>query len=201
MEKRLDLIRIEALSALEPVDDEKSLENWQVKYLGRSSELMEIFKALGTLSKEEKPVVGRTANQVKVALETASGEKENLINQRRINQALEGEKIDVTLPGRRTISGSIHPTTQTLREIYRVFGDMGFQIYRSREVETDEFNFQLLNFPPHHPARICRILSLSPVIRTAETIRLYSERILLRGRFMPCWNTLRSIPRIHPRLG
>lgn len=80
MEKRLDLIRIEALSALEPVDDEKSLENWQVKYLGRSSELMEIFKALGTLSKEEKPAVGRTANQVKVALETASSEKENLIN-------------------------------------------------------------------------------------------------------------------------
>lgn len=153
MEGKLELIRREALSALELVDDEKLLENWQVKYLGRSSELMEIFKALGTLSKEEKPVVGRTANQVKVALETASGEKESLFNQRRINQDLEREKIDVTLPGRRTISGSIHPTTQTLREIYRVFGDMGFQIYRSREVETDEYNFQLLNFPLHHPAR------------------------------------------------
>jgi phenylalanyl-tRNA synthetase alpha chain len=153
MEEKLELIRMEALSALELIDDKKSLENWQVKYLGRSSELMEIFKALGTLSKEEKPVVGQTANQVKVALETASGEKESLFTQRRINQVLEGEKIDVTLPGRRTISGSIHPTTQTLREVYRVFGDMGFQIYRSREVETDEYNFQLLNFPPHHPAR------------------------------------------------
>jgi phenylalanyl-tRNA synthetase alpha chain len=153
MKEILKKIQTEALSALKLVDDENDLENWQVKYLGRSSELMDVFKSLGTLSKEDKPIVGQTANQVKVALEAASGDKESLLNQRRINLVLEEEKIDVTLPGRRTISGSIHPSTQTLREIYRVFGDMGFQIYRSREVETDLFNFQLLNFPLHHPAR------------------------------------------------
>ena len=153
MEGKLNQIQEEALLALEPVNDEKSLEKWQVKYLGRSSELMDIFKGLATLSKEEKPVIGRTANLVKVALEAASEKKENLLNQRRIHESLEGEQIDVTLPGRRTISGSLHPTTQTLREIYRIFGDMGFQIYRSQEVETDQNNFQLLNFPPHHPAR------------------------------------------------
>lgn len=153
MEGKLKQIQKEALLALEPVNDEKTLEKWQVKYLGRSSELMEIFKGLATLSKEEKPVIGRTANLVKVALEAASEKKENLLNQRRIHESLEGEQIDVTLPGRRTVSGSLHPTTQTLREIYRIFGDMGFQIYRSQEVETDQTNFQLLNFPPHHPAR------------------------------------------------
>lgn len=153
MQDKLEQIQKEALRALESIDDEKALEKWQVKYLGRSSALMGVFKGLGSLSKEERPLVGQETNQVKIALETASEEKENLLNQHKIYLALEEEQIDVTLPGRRTTSGSLHPTTHTLREIYRVFGDMGFQIYQSREVETDQYNFQLLNFPLHHPAR------------------------------------------------
>ncbi len=153
MQGKLQLIKEDALAALEGIDDDGALEEWQVKNLGRSSALMDVFKGLGMLSKEEKPLVGKTANLVKVALENAFQEKNNLLTQRRINQSLAGEKIDVTLPGRRPIGGGLHPTTQTLREIYRVFGDMGFQIYRSREIETDQYNFQLLNFPPHHPAR------------------------------------------------
>src|SRR5205823_13405361 len=62
-------------------------------------------------------------------------------------------RVDVTLPGRPVAPGRLHLSTQTLRDIYRIFGQMGFQVYRAREVETDEYNFQLLNFPPHHPAR------------------------------------------------
>ena len=153
MKEKLDQIQAEAISALGSITDLDGLEKWKTKYLGRSSALMEVIKNLGTLSKEEKPLVGKAANLVKVALEEASQKKETLLNQQRIHDALESESIDVTLPGRRVNSGRLHPTTQTLREIYRVFGDMGFQIYRSREVETDQFNFQLLNFPPHHPAR------------------------------------------------
>ena len=153
MKEKLDQIQAEAISALGSITDLDGLEKWKTKYLGRSSALMEVIKNLGTLSKEEKPLVGKAANVVKVALEEASQKKETLLNQQRIHDALESESIDVTLPGRRVNSGRLHPTTQTLREIYRVFGDMGFQIYRSREVETDQFNFQLLNFPPHHPAR------------------------------------------------
>ena len=149
----LEQIKQEALDALENITEKADLEAWKVKYLGRSSAIMEVFKGLGTLSKEEKPVVGKNANLVKVALEIASNQKEDLLKQYSIFQALEEEKIDVTLPGRRTVRGSLHPTNQTLREIYRVFGDMGFQIYRSQEVESDMTNFQLLNFPPHHPAR------------------------------------------------
>ena len=149
----LDKIKKEALAALEVINDKGELEDWKVKYLGRNSALMEVFKSLGTLSKEEKPLVGKNANLVKVALEDASSQKEELLKQHEIYKALEEEKIDVTLPGRRPVSGGLHPTTQTLREIYRIFGDMGFQIYRSKEVESDLYNFQLLNFPPHHPAR------------------------------------------------
>ncbi len=153
MQEKLDQIKLDALAALEGIDNKETLDAWQVKYLGRSSTIMDVFKSLGTLSQEEKPLVGKAANLVKIALETASGDKENQIKQQRISQALVSEKIDITLPGRRAVSGGLHPTTQTLREIYRVFGDMGFQISLSREVETDQYNFQMLNFPPYHPAR------------------------------------------------
>jgi phenylalanyl-tRNA synthetase alpha chain len=153
MVENLEIIKAEALKSLESISQKTDLEAWKVKYLGRSSALMEIFKGLGMLSKEEKPLVGKAANQVRAALEAAAEEKEQLIKQQVIYHSLEEEQIDVTLPGRRITSGGLHPTTQTLREIYRIFGDMGFQIYRSREVETDHFNFQALNFPPHHPAR------------------------------------------------
>jgi len=153
MGEGLEQIKGDALKALENINEQTDLEAWKVKYLGRSSAIMGVFKSLGTLSKEEKPIVGKNANLVKVVLENALILKEDLLDQHAIYHALEEEKIDVTLPGRKTASGSLHPTTQTLREIYRVFGDMGFQIYRSQEVESDMYNFQLLNFPLHHPAR------------------------------------------------
>ena len=70
-----------------------------------------------------------------------------------MEQAIAAGAIDVSLPGRPRPLGRLHPSTQILRDIYRIWGDMGFQIYRSRDVETDEYNFQLLNMPPHHPAR------------------------------------------------
>lgn len=153
MQEKLTKTQKEALDALEKIEDLESLNKWQSRYLGRNSDVMEVFKSLGTLSKEEKPLVGKAANQVKVALEAAALEKETLLEAQRISEALASERIDVTLPGRRAVSGSLHPANRTLREIYRIFGDMGFQIYRSREVENDLANFQLLNFPLYHPAR------------------------------------------------
>jgi phenylalanyl-tRNA synthetase alpha chain len=114
---------------------------------------MQVFDQLGQLTREERPVIGRRATEVRQALEKALEVKSEKLRQEALLRALQTERLDVTLPGRALPLGRLHPTTQTLRKIYRIFGDMGFQIYRSREVETDEFNFQLLNFPPHHPAR------------------------------------------------
>ncbi len=153
MEDQLETIKQQALTALAKIENQENLDAWQVETLGRSSELMGVFKNLGSLSSEERPVIGAMANQVRQALEEALEQKSARLHQQRIQAALEQEQIDVTLPGRRATIGTLHPTTQTLREIYRIFGDMGFQIYRSREVETDQYNFQLLNFPPFHPAR------------------------------------------------
>ncbi len=150
---KLEKIEKNALSALKIVENEKGLEQWRIKHLGRSSPLMRAFDQLGQMPKEERPAFGRRANQVKLNLEAALEKKNETLKQEALEGALKAERLDVTLPGRPVPVGRLHPTTQTMREMYRVFGEMGFQIYRSRDVETDEYNFQLLNFPPHHPAR------------------------------------------------
>ena len=150
---QLDQIEASALAALQAVADETSLEAWRVAYLGRSSPLMGVFDQLGSLPKEERPLIGRRANEVKRALEAALATAAEELRQAALAHALQAERLDVTLPGRPLPRGRLHPATQTLRQIYRIFAEMGFQVYRSREVETDEYNFQLLNFPPNHPAR------------------------------------------------
>lgn len=153
MLEQLEEIQKNALASLEEVNNQAQLESWRVTYLGRNSALMQIFDRLGQLPKEERPLIGKRANEVKRALEAALAERDKALEQAALSAALQTERLDVTLPGRWVRRGRLHPVTQTLRQIYRIFGEMGFQIYRSREVETDEFNFQLLNFPPNHPAR------------------------------------------------
>ncbi len=149
----LKQLQSEGLKALEGLHSEDELQSWRSQHLGRNSALMQAFKQFGKLSQEERPKAGQLANEVKQALEAALEQKQAVIQQAGITQALEGEWVDVTLPGRKRAVGRLHPVTQTMREIQRIFAEMGFQVYRSRDVETDEYNFQLLNFPPNHPAR------------------------------------------------
>src|ERR1700690_1482166 len=142
-----------ALNALSAVNDGSALDVWRVTHLGRSSALMQVFSGLGALSKEERPLVGQAANRVKGALEAALAEKTEAIKKSALERSLNEEKLDVTLPGRAIHQGRLHPSTQQLRRVLSILAEMGFQVYTSREVENDEMNFQLLNFPPHHPAR------------------------------------------------
>jgi phenylalanyl-tRNA synthetase alpha chain len=97
--------------------------------------------------------VGQQANAVKQVLETAYAEREKHLKEAALLSSLQGERLDVTLPGRIPLHGRLHPSTQTLRRIYRIFAEMGFQVYLSPDVETDEYNFELLNIPAYHPAR------------------------------------------------
>jgi len=151
--EKLKEIEKTALEALSAVNDEAALEAWRVAFLGRSSPLMQFFSGFNALPKDERPAAGQQANEVKTALETAFGSKSEQVRQAALKLALQVDRLDVTLPGRRPALGRLHPDTQILRELYRIFGEMGFQVYRSREVESDEYNFQLLNFPVGHPAR------------------------------------------------
>jgi phenylalanyl-tRNA synthetase alpha chain len=150
-----DLERIEqvAIQALESIQDETSLEAWRVTHLGRSAPLMQVFDQLGKLSKEERPAIGRRANEVKRALESAYGDQLNALRQSALQLSLQSERLDITLPGRAFPIGRMHPANISVNEVIRAFADMGFQVYRSPEAETDEYNFGLLNMPPHHPAR------------------------------------------------
>ncbi len=150
---KLSEIEKSALESLASVNDAASLDAWRIAQLGRSSALMQVFSGFGALSKEERPIVGQTANKVKVALEAALAEKTEAVKRSALERSLSEEKPDVTLPGRSVHIGRLHPSTQQLRRVLSILAEMGFQVYTSREVETDEMNFQQLNFPPHHPAR------------------------------------------------
>ena len=153
MDQRLDDIEKAALENLTSVRDEAALESWRIKHLGRSSALMEYFAGLGGLPKADRPAAGQAANRVKERLESAISRQAEAVRAAALAASLEGEQLDVTLPGRPVQHGRLHPSTQQLRRVLAILAEMGFQVYTSREVETDEYNFQLLNFPPHHPAR------------------------------------------------
>jgi phenylalanyl-tRNA synthetase alpha chain len=152
LEKLIEIERL-GMAALESVQEEAALEGWRVSHLGRNSPLMQFFNGFGALDKEERPKAGQRANEVKKALEAAYQARREQVQQVELKRSLEQEQLDVTLPGRRVPLGRLHPDTLILRLLYRIFAEMGFQVYRSREVESDEFNFQLLNFPVGHPAR------------------------------------------------
>lgn len=151
--RQLDEARQGALATLQAIEEEAGLQTWRTAHLGRNSALMQVFSDMAKLDKAQRPQVGQRANQVKQALEAALEERSEQMRQAALEQSLQRERLDITLPGRPFSRGRLHITTQVLREIYRVFGDMGFQVYRSREVESDDYNFGLLNMPQHHPAR------------------------------------------------
>ena len=150
---KLNEIEKAALESLSFINDQAALEVWRVANVGRSSPLMQVFAEFGKLSKEQRPVIGAAANRVKVALESALEVKAQAVKNAALTKSLAEEKLDVTLPGRTINIGRLHPSTQQLRRVLAILAEMGFQVYTSREVETDEMNFQMLNFPPHHPAR------------------------------------------------
>ncbi len=149
---QLEEIERDSLAALKEASDDQALEQWRVAYLGRKSPLVTLLSSVGSAPPQERPAIGKRGNQVKGALESAFEAKRAVLRESALERSL-AEKLDVTLPGRPVPRGRLHPSTRTLRRIAAVWAEMGFQVYRSREVETDEYNFGFLNMPPHHPAR------------------------------------------------
>ncbi len=151
-----DLSRLqeEALGALAAATDAAALDAWRIRYLGRTGgALSEAMKRLAALPREERPAYGQAANEVKERLEAAFGGREEALKSAGLEAELTAGAVDVTLPGRRPELGHLHIVTQTLRDIVAIFGEMGFQVYEAPDVETDDYNFGLLNMPPYHPAR------------------------------------------------
>jgi phenylalanyl-tRNA synthetase alpha chain len=151
--KQLEQLRQDASAALAQAGTSEAIRAWYAEYLGRKGQLTAILRNVGSLPAEERPLVGKVANEVKDFLEGLLQERQAATAQVELEAARRAESVDVTLPGRPQTLGKLHITTRTLREIYAIFTAMGFQIYDSPDVETDEYNFQLLNMPPGHPAR------------------------------------------------
>lgn len=143
----------EAQRDLALAEGREALDAWHRATLGRKGSVYLLTRQIGQLGPEERPAFGQRLNEIKRALESAYQDKLSAAEATELQTQGVAGALDVTLPGRRRERGRLHIITQTLREIYRIFGDMGFQVYRSRDVETDLMNFELLNFPPHHPAR------------------------------------------------
>jgi phenylalanyl-tRNA synthetase alpha chain len=148
MPDKVEELREEALGALEKTSSLDELADWRVKYLGRKGAVTGLLRGVGELPPEERPAFGQAANELKELLARAlEGRGQEL------SRPAAGSALDVTLPGRPVNLGRLHLTTRTLREIYAIFARMGFQVEEWPEVETDMLNFELLNMPPHHPAR------------------------------------------------
>lgn len=142
-----------ALAELGQVKSSESLEAWRQAYLGRAGQLTAALRGIGQLPAEQRPAAGQLANQVRQTLTAAFEEREQAVKAEALASAVQASALDVRLPGRAPALGHIHVINQVLREIYSIFGQMGFYVFQTREVEDDTTNFQLLNIPPDHPAR------------------------------------------------
>ncbi len=153
MLEKLEALYQQASQELDGVNTSEALKEWERAYIGRKGAVTLMLRQTGQLPPEQRADFGRRANEIKRLLTEAFAAREALIREQELARSMEEGQIDVTLPGRPVLTGGLHPATQTLREIYAIWAEMGFQVYRSRDVETDEVNFELLNIPPHHPAR------------------------------------------------
>jgi len=153
LKQKLEQIREEAVASLSAAQQAADLEALRVKYLGKKGELTAVLKQMGTLSAEERPVIGQLANEVREALAEAISRQQKLLEEAALAAKLSLETVDVTIPGKKPEIGHRHPISIVLDEVKDVFLSMGFQIADGPEVELADYNFTRLNTPEGHPAR------------------------------------------------
>ena len=143
----------EALTALEKANSSEELTSWKNTYLSKKSHLAQLMGLMRNLLAEEKAAFGKLVNDTRKKVESAFEEKMQKAQAKALEEKLQSEKIDLTLPGRNYHQGFINPYWQIVDEMSDIFASMGFDIVEGRDVETDHFNFELLNVPKDHPAR------------------------------------------------
>jgi phenylalanyl-tRNA synthetase alpha chain len=153
MREQIEQLRQEALEAVRQSATEEQLQDVRVKYLGRKGSLTALMKGLGSLTPEERPLVGQVVNRIKDEVEGAVDAALSSARAAATAHRLSSERIDVTLPGRRHRKGSKHPVSLVIEEVSSIFAGLGFSVAEGPEIEKDWYNFEALNFPPEHPAR------------------------------------------------
>jgi phenylalanyl-tRNA synthetase alpha chain len=151
--QELQNILDDALQSFAAIEDATELENVKARYLGKEGSLTGLLKGLGKLSAEERPAAGARINQVKQQIEAALQARRDAMQQHALQAKLAAESLDVTLPGRGTGVGGLHPVTRTLERIETLFHSIGYDVAEGPEIENDFYNFTALNIPADHPAR------------------------------------------------
>jgi phenylalanyl-tRNA synthetase alpha chain len=149
----LEDLRAEALGQAAAAADTAALEAVEVDVLGKKGRLTGVLRGIGALPADERPRVGAIANVVREAIEGALAERRAALRGSELAARLRLERVDVTTPGRPNRRGSLHPSIEGMADIARIFGQFGFVVVESPEIEDDLTNFQMLNIPPDHPAR------------------------------------------------
>lgn len=150
------LQQIEARARQELADDVHdlaSLAEWERTYLGPAGQIAAVLKGMGQLDADQRPMVGRAANQAKQALVSAHEARREVLQSGALESRLASETIDVTLPGRTPTVGTVHPVSQMIDEVSEIFAYLGFETVFGPEIEVGKYNFDMLNIPANHPAR------------------------------------------------
>ena len=153
MKAQLEAITNAAKTAIANAENSAGIEALRVKYLGKKGELTAILKQMGSLSPEERPIMGQLVNVAKAEVEALIAEKTTLMKAKAQEEKLKAETIDITLPAKPITRGKLHPLNTVLDDMIDIFTSMGFDVVDGPEVETDHYNFECLNVPADHPAR------------------------------------------------
>jgi len=149
----LDGLKSKALAQIASAVSMDEVETLRVSLLGRKGEITSRLKTLSSFSPQERPAAGAALNAVKNVIEDALAQRASSMKKKEVTERLQQESFDITLPGRPVGDGAFHPIGSVMDELISIFQELGFAVVEGPEIETDEYNFQMLNFPDDHPAR------------------------------------------------
>ena len=204
----IDTILDKAKAQVADANDLKALDDIRVQFLGKKGELTALLKGLGQLSAEQRPKMGEAINQAKVEVQNLLSARKDQLETIELEKRLAAEKIDVSLPGRDSETGGLHPVSITLNRIQALFAKNGFEVATGPEIEDDFHNFGALNIPEHHPARamhdtfyfdentVLRTHTSPVQIRTMEN-QEPPVRVIAPGRVYRCDSDVTHTPMFH----
>ena len=204
----LDEILGEATSLFSSINNATELEQVKARYLGKQGELTNMLKGLGNLPEEQRPAMGSRINLAKNQLETLLNDRRSFLQEKKLEEKLKEQALDVTLPGRGYGKGGLHPVTQTLMRIESLFHSIGYEVATGPEIETDFYNFTALNIPENHPARAMHdtfYIDNGDLLRTHTSpvqIRFMLEnqppiKLIAPGRVYRCDSDVTHTPMFH----
>lgn len=153
MRDKIQQIREKALAEIDKADGLEKLNDVRAAILGKKGELTAVLKGMKDVAPEDRPKVGQWVNETREAVEKLLDERVKRFEAEALKHKYESEKIDVTMPAKRSKNGNLHPVTQVKDQLSEIFTSMGFEVYEGTEIENDYYNFTALNTPKDHPAR------------------------------------------------